>query len=408
MGEAPLPAAPIPVARPTIFLVAVEESGDRLGGALMRALRQQTQEAVAFAGVGGDSMAAEGLQSLYSIEGFSIIGISSIPSRLPRIVRHLRDTLAVLRRIKPDALVVIDSPGYNLWLARLARRADPTLPIFDYVSPSVWAWRPGRARWMRRFIDHVLALLPFEPEAHRKLGGPPCSYVGHPIIENIGELRPNAQEASRRLADPPVVVVLPGSRRGEIERLAPVFGDAIGRLRDQIGSIELVLPTVPALFDQVEAATMSWPAKPRIVVEVAEKYAAFRIARAALAKSGTVTLELALAGVPMVTAYKVSRFDYAVGRLLIHGTTIILANLVLGELVVPEFIQDEASPENLCAALLPLIRDPSAREVQSRAFARLDQIMEFDRQSPAQRAADIILAGLRRHPLPFAGSPTTL
>jgi len=181
-----------PPAALKIFLVAVEESGDRLGAALMRALRERTGGAIAFAGVGGRGMVAEGLTSLHSIDDFSIIGLSSIPQRLPRIMRHLRDTLHALRRGRPDALIVIDSPGYNLWLARFAHRANPALRIFSYVSPSVWAWRPQRARAMRRFINHVLALLPFEPAAHQRLGGPPCSYVGHPIIAEVSALRPDA------------------------------------------------------------------------------------------------------------------------------------------------------------------------------------------------------------------------
>ena len=374
----------------------------------MRALRERTGGAVMFAGVGGRGMAAEGLQSLHPIEDFSIIGLSSIPQRLPRIVRHLRDTLHALRRVRPDALIVIDSPGYNLWLARFARRANPSLPIFSYVSPSVWAWRPQRARSMRRFIDHVLSLLPFEPAAHQRLGGPPCSYVGHPIIAEVAALRPDAVEARRRLADPPVVLVLPGSRRGEVERLAAIFGNAVGLLRDRVGPLEVVVPTVPHLAPAVEAATRSWPVAARIVVDPAEKHAAYRVARLALAKSGTVTLELALAGVPMVAAYRLSTFDYAAGRMLVQVSSIILANLVLGENVVPEFIQGACTAENLCDALVPLIGDTPERRRQVEAFARLDQIMEIGAQAPAQRAADVVLAGLPRRQVPFAGPAATL
>ena len=392
-----------PPASPSIFLVAVEESGDRLGAALMRALRERTQGAVSFSGVGGSGMAQEGLQSLHAVEDFSIIGLSSIPERLPRILRHMRETLHALRRVRPDALVVIDSPGYNLWLARFAHRADRSLPIFDYVSPSVWAWRPQRARSMRRFINHVLALLPFEPEAHRRLGGPPCSYVGHPLIEEVGLLRPNAEEARRRLADPPVVLVLPGSRRGEVSRLAAVFGEAVALLRDRAGPIEVVVPTTAERASQVEEVTKSWPLRPQIVVDPAEKRAAMRIARLALAKSGTVTLELALGGGPMVTAYRLSAFDYAVAKRLVHGTTVILANLVLGENVVPEFLQHDCTAENLANALLPLVGDTPPRRRQTEAFAKLDGIMEIGARAPAQRAADIVLAGLRRRAMPFAG-----
>src|SRR5439155_6914062 len=148
---------------------------------------------------------------------------------------------------------------YTLWVARFVRLADRSIPIVDYVSPSVWAWRPWRARSMRRYIDHVLALLPFEPSVHRRLGGPPCSYVGHPLIEQAGKFRPGADEARRRLADPPVLLALPGSRSGEIRRLAGVFGNAIGLIRDRFGPIEVVVPTVSHLRAQVAEATVSWP-----------------------------------------------------------------------------------------------------------------------------------------------------
>jgi lipid-A-disaccharide synthase len=395
-------------AKPKIFLVAVEESGDRLGAALIRALRQRTANTAVLAGVGGRAMAAEGFLSLHDIDNFSLIGVSSIPARLPRILRHMRQTLRALRAIQPDVLVVIDSPGYNLRLARRAHRADPSLPIISYVSPSVWAWRPQRARSMRHFIRHVLALLPFEPEAHRRLGGPPCSYVGHPLVEEVRRLRPDAEEARRRLAEPPIVLVLPGSRSGEIDRLAAVFGDAIGRLRDRVGPIEVVVPTLPHLAAKVTAATDRWPVRPRIVIEPAQKDAALRTARAALAKSGTATLELALAGVPMVAAYRVSAIDYLAGLLLLNIRSLILANLVIGEDVVPQFIQGDCTAEKLAVAMIPLLGNTAERRRQIEAFARLDAIMEIGTRAPAQQAADIVLDALRRPALPFAGTTPNL
>jgi lipid-A-disaccharide synthase len=377
-----------------VFLVAVEESGDQLGAALMRALRQRTAGAVQFSGVGGRRMTAEGLASLHSTDDFSIMGFSAIPRRLPAILRHLFKTVSVVKAAKPHVLVVIDSPGYSLWVARLVRRANSAIKIIDYVSPSIWAWAPGRARSMRRYVDHVLALLPFEPEAHRRLGGPPCSYVGHPIVEQVVHLRPNAEEARRRAAEPPVLVVLPGSRSGEITRLAPIFGETIGRVRDRLGPFELVLPIAPHLVQQVKSATASWPVPPQIVTENAEKQAAFRVARAALAKSGTVTLELALAGVPMVAAYKVSAFDAWLARRLATVSSVILANLVIGKNVVPELIQEECTAERLAAALVPIIEDTPARKCQIDAFAQLDEIMQIGATDPAVRAADLVLAQL--------------
>jgi lipid-A-disaccharide synthase len=379
-----------------VFLVAGEESGDRLGAALMRALRERTGGRVRFAGVGGREMAAEGVISLYSIDDLPIIGFSAIPRRLPKILRLMRFTAKTVVARRPRVLVVIDSPGFTRGIARRVRAADPAIAIVEYVSPSVWAWRPGRARVMRAYIDHILALLPFEPEVHRRLGGPPCTYVGHPLAEEARDLRPNAEEARRRLAAPPVLLVLPGSRVGEIQRLLAIFAATVALVKDRVGPLEVVLPTVPHLVDLLTQATAQWPIPPRIVIETADKRAAFRVATAALAKSGTVTLELALAGVPMVGAYRVSWLEAVVGRRMIKVSSVILANLVLGENAVPEFIQEDCSAENLAAALAPLLRDSSERRRQLEAFSRLDAIMQVGSSAPAARAADIVLDVARR------------
>ena len=381
-----------------VFLVAAEESGDRLGAALMRALRERTTGQVRFAGVGGGEMAAEGIASLYPIDDLPLIGFSAIPRRLPKILRLMRFTAKAVVARPPHVLVIIDSPGFTRGIARRVRAADSTIPIVEYVSPSVWAWRPGRARVMRAYIDHILALLPFEPAVHQRLGGPPCTYVGHPLIEEVGNLRPSPEEARRRLADPPVLLMLPGSRSGELERLLGVFADAVALLRERVGSLELIVATVPHLAGAIREASAQWPLRPRIVVEKADKQAAFRIATAALAKSGTVTLELALAGVPMIAAYKVSAIEYiAVGRgILKRIPSIILTNLLLGENVVPELLQQNCTAENLAVALRPLLGDTQERRRQIEAFSRLDAIMEVGSSAPALRAADIVLAAARR------------
>ena len=395
-------SAPAPPTRPSeivdVFLVAGEESGDRLGAALMRALRERTGGQVRFVGVGGREMAAEGVASLYPIADLPIIGFSAIPRRLPKILRLMRLTVKAVVAKRPHVLVVIDSPGFTQRIARRVRAADPTIAIVQYVSPSVWAWRPGRARAMRAYIDHVLALLPFEPAVHQRLGGPPCTYVGHPLVEQVRNLRPNLEETRRRLAAPPVLLVLPGSRAGEIERLLGVFSDAVARVHDRLGSLEVVVATVPHLVGPIRTAMARWPLRARIVVESADKQAAFRTATVALAKSGTVTLELALAGVPMIAAYKVTALEYlAVGRgILKRLPSIILTNLLLGENVVPELLQHNCTAEKLAAALLPLFGDTPERRRQVEAFSRLDAIMEVGSSVPAMRAADVVLAAARR------------
>lgn len=379
-----------------IFLIATEESGDRLGASLMKVLRQRLGGAVRFEGVGGQSMAREGLISLFPIERLSIMGLAAVVKQLPMILRLIRQTATAVTEASPDILVIIDSPDFTHRVARRVRARDPFIPIIDYVSPSVWAWRPGRARAMCAYVDHVLALLPFEPEEYRRLRGPPCSYVGHPLTEQIGTLRPNPDENKRREAQPPVLLVLPGSRRSEIRHHMAVFGETLGRLKAEGTPFELILPTMPHLQDVVREAVKNWPVQPRIAIGEQEKRAAFRIAHAALAKSGTVTLELALAGVPMVAAYRAGSAEAWILRRAINVKSVILANLVVGENVVPEFLQQDCAPEKLSQALRDVLTDSPSRRRQIQAFAKIDAVMSTGKQSPSVRAADIVLATLRK------------
>ena len=381
----------------SIYLVAAEESGDALGAALIRGLRADARDAIKLAGVGGRAMAAEGVVSPFSIDELAIVGISAIPARLPLILRRIRQTADAVIAACPDALVIIDSPDFTHRVARLVRARAPSIPIVDYVSPSVWAWRSGRARAMRAYVDCVLAILPFEPAAHQRLGGPRCVYVGHPLIERLTDLRPGPREAARRRAKPPLVLVLPGSRSSEIRLLLSVFGDAIARVGRSFGAMELVLPTMPHLAERVRAGVSEWAIKPRIVTEPAEKWAPFRSARAALAASGTVTLELALAGVPTVAAYRITLIEEVVARLARikqRLASVILANLVLGENIVPEFLQYDCTPERLAAALIPLLSDTPEWRRQTEAFARLDDIMAL-KAMPSAEAAAVVLDAAR-------------
>ena len=382
-------------AAPNVFLVAGEESGDRLGAALIAALRETTQGQVRISGVGGAHMAAQGVESPFPLGDLAIMGFAAIPARLPLILRRIGEAAAAVISAKPDVLVIIDSPEFTHRVARRVRAQAPAIPIVDYVCPSVWAWRPGRARAMRAYVDHVLALLPFEPEAMRRLGGPSTEFVGHPLAEEVARLRPNADEANRRLAEPPLLLVLPGSRSGEVRRMAGVFGEAVARLRAQCGPLEIVVPAVPGLAPLVREAVASWRVPARIITDTAEKDAAFRTARAALTKSGTSTLELAVAGVPMVAAYKVPLFEELIARLLINVDTAILANLVLGEKVIPEFLQRDCTAERLATALLPLLSDTPQRRAQTTALARLDVIMGIGKTAPSTRAATRVLAVAR-------------
>jgi lipid-A-disaccharide synthase len=384
---------------PHVFLVAGEESGDRLGAALLAAITRRSPGA-RFSGVGGAQMAGLGVPSLFALGDLAIIGFAAIPASLPKIFKRIRETADAVIAAKPDVLVIIDSPEFTHRVARRVRARAPAIPIVDYVCPSVWAWRSSRARAMRAYVDHVLALLPFEPAVMRQLGGPPCSFVGHPLSERLASLRPNAEEARRRLTDPPLLLVLPGSRASEIRRLAGVFGDAVALAAERVGALEVVVPAVPWLVDVVTAAVASWRIPARVVSEPSEKDVAFRTARAALAKSGTSTLELAVAGIPMVAAYKVSLLEELAAHLLIKIRNVILANLVLGENVVPQILQRDCTPERLAAALVPLLIDTPERRRQIEAFARLDTIMDIGKAAPSDRAAAVVLdcAGARSQP----------
>ena len=311
-------------------------------------------------------------------------------------MRRIRETAEAAVASKPDVLVVIDSPDFTHRVARRVRAAAPSIPIVDLVSPTVWAWRPGRAAAMRAYVDHLLALLPFEPAAHRRLGGPPCTYMGHPLIERLDVLRPGVGEASSR--EWPALLVLPGSRRSEIRRLLPVFGETLRRVAEEVPGVEAVLPAVDDLAQEIRAAVASWPVQPRVVTGEGEKHAAFRRARAALAASGTVTLELALAAVPMVVAYRVSPIEWQ-GRFVIKVPSVVLPNLVLGANAVPEFLQDACNPESLARALVPLLGETAARAEQLAAFRQVDAAMRIEPgATPSRKAADVVLrsAGFRQ------------
>lgn len=379
---------------PRIWLVAGEDSGDQLGAKLMRALREAAP-GVTFGGVGGEAMAEAGFASLFPLDDVAVMGYLPVLARARTLLRRIRETADDIVAAHPDVLVIIDSPGFTHAVAKRVRKQVPSIPIVDYVSPSVWAWRPWRAKGMRPFIDHVLALLPFEPEAHQRLGGPACTYVGHPLIERLGELQPDTAAQARREQPPYPLVVLPGSRRSEIERLMPVFGPTLTRVAREV-PVEVVLPAVSRHRARIEELAKGWTVPVRIVSGESEKYAAFRSGRAALAASGTVTLELALAGVPSVVAYKVSRAEEFIARRLIQVPSIVLPNLILNRNAMPEFVQADCSPEKLSAALLPLLHGGAEREAQVAALERMDELTILpDGDTPSRAAARVVLAMLR-------------
>lgn len=374
-----------------IFLVAGEPSGDALGAALMKALRVAHHD-VEFLGVGGEAMTREGLASLFPLAEIAVMGLVPVLKRLPTLLARINETVRAVVSAAPDCLVIIDSPDFTHRVARRARRARPEIPIVDYVSPTVWAWRPGRASAMRDYIDCVLALLPFEPEAHARLGGPRCVYVGHPLVERLEELhQPEIDNQARSR-----LLVLPGSRVAEVERMTPLYGATLTQLLRDYPNLDIEIPIAPNMDAALRKALREWPLKPRLLAQH-EKYPAFRNARAALVTSGVATLELALANVPMVVAYKVTPLESLL-RFLITVDSIVLPNLVIGENAIPEFLQDSASPRALADALAPLLEKGATRDAQLAAFDRVRAHLLQAGKNPSARAAEIVLDYAERRP----------
>ncbi len=378
-----------------IFIVAGEHSGDQLGAKLMAALKRKSEIPIVFSGVGGEAMEAEGLRSIFPLSDVAVMGPLAILARLPRLVRRVYQAVDAGLKSEPDGVIIIDSPEFTHPIAKRIHKRQPKIPIIDYVSPSVWAWRPGRARKMRPFVDHLMAILPFEPEAHQRLGGPPCTYVGHPLIERLDWIRNLDQsELANRIgldSAKPVLAVLPGSRQTEVRRLMQPFGETVGRLTGMIGPVEVIIPAVDSVRPHIEEALTSWPVRPHLVSGETDKFKAFRLANAALAASGTVTLELALAGTPMVVAYRVDHVAASL-RFLVKVPSIVLANLVIGENVFPEFIQDDCTPEKLAGALAPLFSDTPERRRQLAGLETIAAKMVLDNSTPSERAAETAIA----------------
>lgn len=380
-----------------IAIIAGEHSGDALGASLVDALRRRGLT-VQVSGVGEEKLSAAGQASYFPQSDIAVMGFSAVAQRLPLLMRRIRETADRLITENPDMIVTIDSPDFNFRVARKVRARAPHIPIMHWVCPSVWAWRPGRAKKMRGFIDHVMCLLPFEPDALRDLDGPPGTYVGHPLIEQAAAFRPRneAERTARHNTISPNILLLPGSRRSIATRLMPIFAEVAAGIRAQIPAAQFNLPTVPSVRPII-ADHFSARQVPVAVVEgEEEKRAAMRSARAALAASGTVTLELALAHTPMVAAYRVAEWEAMIARRVIRVSSVLLPNLVLGHNAVPEFLQEHCTANNLQAALLPLIAETPVRQAQLAAFGDLDKKMSMGDRLPSDVAAQTVLDTLAR------------
>jgi len=375
-----------------VMLVCGEPSGDALGAQLMAGLKQLAGDRVRFSGVGGLAMAREGFQSLYPLDATAVMGLREVVPAIPKILKRVNQAVNFAVRTKPDAVVVIDSPDFTHRVAHGIKQTDPSIRTVDYVAPQVWASRAYRARKMAHYFDLVLALFPFEVPFFEQYGLR-AAFVGHPVIERAAKVQGGEALRSRLgiAPDAPLLALLPGSRTSEVRFILPVFREAVRNLAGKIPKLVTVLPTVPHVAAKVRAATADWPTPLHIVEGEADKYAAFDTADVALAASGTVTAELALAHTPMVVGYKVGGLTFFLSKFLMTVTHITLINILLEREAVPEFLQSRCTPENLTCAVEHLFRDKAAREAQVEAMRDFGRRLGEGGEAPSLRAARVLL-----------------
>lgn len=379
-----------------VFLVAGEVSGDRLGAALMQGLKSLVGE-VTFAGIGGEMMQAQGLTSQFPMEELSVMGLAEILPKYFHLKRRIRETAQAAIAWQPDVVITIDAPDFSLRVAALVK-AGSTIPTIHYVAPSVWAWRPKRAAKMAKVVDHVLALLPFEPP-YMQAAGMTCDFVGHPVVTEpkATEVDVAAFRAAFDLGTAPIALILPGSRRGEVTRLGPVFGQAVAQIAKDRPDLRFVLPVARPVADLVAQTVADWSVQPVLLdprqIDDPEliKRAAFRAADVALAASGTVSLELAAARTPMVIAYQFSALTQMIMKRMLLIDTVTLVNLVSDTRHIPEFLAENCRAEAIAPAVVAVLDHPDAQQA---AMAVTMERLGEGGEAPGLRAARSVLAKL--------------
>jgi lipid-A-disaccharide synthase len=368
-----------------IYLVAGESSGDELGARLVAALRARRPQ-LGFAGIGGEAMAAKGVASLFPMHDLALMGLLEVLPRLIHLRRRLRQTIVDIETRRPDVVVTIDSPGFTLRVLRAIRSLG--IKRVHYVAPQVWAWRESRVRHYPGLWDQLLCLLPFEPAFFAR-HGLPATFVGHPVLESGADRGDAARFRARYDIDPTarVVTLMPGSRRTEVTRLLTVLGTALERL----GNVVPIVPVAAPVAAAVQQATRSWTPRPALVTESQDKYDAFAASSAALTKSGTSTLELAMAGVPMVVAYRLNPLSAVIARRLVTVKYASVINLLAEREVVPELMQEACTPDRLAAEMLTLLNDPAAAAAQVAACREALALLRPPAGLPSEAAAGAIL-----------------
>jgi lipid-A-disaccharide synthase len=376
-----------------LAVIAGEPSGDILGAGLVQQLAIQTGEPPQLIGVGGERLTAEGLTSLFDFTELSIIGFSAVIARLPKLIMRINQTAEAIIAARPDCLLIIDSPDFSHRVARKVRAALPDVKIVNYVCPTVWAWKPERASAMTAYIDHVLSILPFEVEVVRQLGGPPLTYVGHRLMEDPGlEAAHQAQKAHRQgytAGRPPMCLILPGSRRSEVKRLGPVFGAAARALASINPDMTFVLPAGEHVRSEIRDEILGWDVVCRVVTGDAAKWQAFGEADVAIAASGTVLLELALAGVPHISCYKLDPVSQLLSR-LVTSWTAALPNMIADNVVISEYYDSQLRPERLARQANQLAGDTLYRSAMLSDFDLIRSRMEVDVPASHKAAATLL------------------
>lgn len=376
----------------TVMLVAAEASGDDRGAGLARALKRRLGEGVRFVGVGGTRMAAEGVESPFDIAELSILGLLEGLLAYPRVVRRADETAAIAAREKPDVAVLIDSWGFTLRVAQRLRKLDPALPLVKYVGPQVWATRPGRARTLAQSVDHLLSIHAFDAP-YFEAEGLPVTFVGNAALSLDFSKADPARLRAQIGAGPEdqILLILPGSRPSEIARVMPAFEDAVRLLKAERPDLQVVVPAAPTVAETVKAQVAGWPNRAHVIEGEAGKLDAMKAATVALACSGTVTTELALAGAPVVVAYRLGPVTYAIVKRLIRTKYVTLFNIAAQDFVAPELIQDECNGPALAREVAKRLDDPQLRARQVAAqYAALDK-MGRGGPDPSETAADAIL-----------------
>jgi lipid-A-disaccharide synthase len=381
------------VSNPLIYLVAGEPSGDLLGARLMDGLSAVGGGDIRFAGIGGEAMRAAGLNSLFPQADLAVMGLAEVLPRIPRILRRLDQTVADIAARRPAAIVTIDSWGFNKRLIDRLKRAGIGAPRIHCVAPMVWAWKARRVHDLKGRVDLLLCLFPNEPPLF-EAAGVHAIHIGHPVLESGADRGDGAAFRARHgiPADAPLVSVLPGSRRSETARLLPEFGATLGRLAPAHPGLRAVVPTVETVAESVAAAIRHWPVPALVVRGAADRYAAFAASRAALAASGTVTLELALAHVPMVVGYRLNPLTAWFARRLVKLDAVSLPNILAGRMVVPELLLEDCRADRLAPALARLLDDEAARATQRAGLDEALAALGRGGEPPSRHAARTILA----------------